>query len=270
MFADTNSDGRRGRGEMPVPNRPIWIDMNRNARLDRGEPSARTRVDGTFVVSGIVNGEHLLRVSLLAGWWRTFPARGAHTVTIRAGAPRVLGKDFAITDRVMLRGSIFDDRNGSRRFDAGDVPMRGGWVYIDADRDGKFDAGELRSGTDVNGSWPGRAFPRHAHDPPGAERRVATRDASCADDHHRPGALAHNHALRAAAPDVRQAKAKMRIGLGRVGTSWEKCSTRQPLALIHWGKASPVCRPGSESSTRPPGWRCSRQNASRNGHCTRW
>lgn len=52
-------------------------------------------------------------------------------------------------------------------------------------------------------------------------------------------------------------------GTGRVSTGRFSTTSFHPAASAHGRNSSPVCRPGSPSSTSPPGARCFRKNGSK-------
>ncbi len=84
----------------------------------------------------------MLRVSLPGGYWRTTPANGALTIKTRASSLIAAGKNFGITNRATIGGSVFHDVNFNRRRDGADTQLRNHRVFIDLDGDGRFDATE--------------------------------------------------------------------------------------------------------------------------------
>jgi hypothetical protein len=152
LFEDVNSNGRRDRGERGVASRPVWIDVNRNGRLDRGEPNDRSARDGSYEFASFL-GTHLLRVSAPGGYWRTYPSSGARNVTLTQHGQAAPGKHFGVTNRALVRGSVFADANRNGKFDRGEGPVRNWVVWADKDDDGRLDIGEKSVKTDSRGLW---------------------------------------------------------------------------------------------------------------------
>ncbi len=91
VYSDTNRDGQRyesaGLAEPGLANRTVFVDVNRNAQLDPGEPSTVTESDGTFIIDNAPAGLHSLRVVADADWTAT--TSSAVDVTIGATVANV-------------------------------------------------------------------------------------------------------------------------------------------------------------------------------------
>src|SRR4029450_128193 len=59
-FNDLDGDGVRDAGEPGLPGWPISADLNRNGRLDAGEPSTVTGAGGSYTLT-VPSGTHPLR-----------------------------------------------------------------------------------------------------------------------------------------------------------------------------------------------------------------
>jgi hypothetical protein len=130
----------------------VWIDVNRNGKLDRGEPSTRTARDGSYELASFL-GPQLVRVSAPGGYWRTSPAGGARTITLAHHAQVAPRKDFGVTNRAVVSGSVFADANRNGKFERGEGPVRDWVIWIAKDDDGRLDTGEQRVKTDIRGLW---------------------------------------------------------------------------------------------------------------------
>jgi hypothetical protein len=130
----------------------VWIDVNRNGRLDRGEPNDRSARDGSYEFASFL-GTHLLRVSAPGGYWRTYPSSGARNVTLARHGQAAPGKHFGVTNRALVGGSVFADANRNGKFERGEGPVRNWVVWVDKDDDGRLDVGEKTARTDSRGLW---------------------------------------------------------------------------------------------------------------------
>ena len=139
---------------MSLSGRLVWIDANANGRRDAAERSARTGLSGRFRITGVPLGSNLLRISTPSGWYRTNPTRGAHNVVLTYDG-QAQTRSFGMTDRIIVRGSVFEDRNRNGVFDTilDRIPSTRFWVFADSDGDGRFDTGETLVRADARGQW---------------------------------------------------------------------------------------------------------------------
>jgi hypothetical protein len=94
-FNDANANGAKDQGEAGIAGVTIYVDLNDNAVLDPGEPSAVTDANGNYTIStvGITDGTYSLREVLPAGQTCSFPSPCVHSITIGPG-PALTGLDF--------------------------------------------------------------------------------------------------------------------------------------------------------------------------------
>ena len=152
VFKDANSNGALDSAETGIAGRTIFIDANKNGKLDTGETKATTSANGSFSFSALAAGTYRITDVLPAGWRRTAPTVGYFDVTVAAGQI-VTGKNFAETQNVLISGSIFNDANGNAKQDTGEKGIAGRTVYIDKNKNGKFDVGEPSTVTASDGSY---------------------------------------------------------------------------------------------------------------------
>ena len=84
------------------------------------EPSTISAADGTYTLSNVPAGDHVIREIVQPGWSYTAPAGNAHAVTVAPGEV-VTGRNFGNTNRVIptaivgravfYNNSLFDGRN---------------------------------------------------------------------------------------------------------------------------------------------------------------
>jgi subtilisin-like proprotein convertase family protein len=121
------------------------------------EPSAVTDAAGVYGLA-LAAGSHAMRVVMPGGYVHTAPAAGVSVVSYGAGGngfgQAVGGVDFGVRrPPVNISGQLYNDSNTNRVRDAGERPLAGFTVYIDADNDGKLDAGEITATTDAGGGY---------------------------------------------------------------------------------------------------------------------
>ncbi len=152
-FDDANANGRRDPGEAGAAGRAVYLDSNNNGSLDTGEPQQVTDSNGAYFLGGLAAGTYRVRQVVPAGYSATAPAGGVYAVTLAAGQ-NAGGLNFGTR---ALPGSIsgtkWNDLNGDGVREAGE-PGIGGWlIYLDANGDGQFGAGEASRRTAADGSY---------------------------------------------------------------------------------------------------------------------
>jgi uncharacterized delta-60 repeat protein len=158
LFKDTDVDGVKDSGETGLANWKVFLDTDKDGAPDSNEPSVTTDSSGNYKFTNLPAGTYRVREVTSSGWRRTSPSAGYHTVTLSAGQA-VTGKHFGNTQNVLITGTIFSDLDvDGVRDPATDTkpaePGLSGWkVFIDADKDGIFDAGEKTATTNSAGAY---------------------------------------------------------------------------------------------------------------------
>jgi uncharacterized protein (TIGR03437 family) len=158
-FLDKDGNGKRDdpTAEPGLPGWTIYIDVNRNGRLDPGEPSAVTDAQGNYCIENIgplnPNGPRtfIIREVLQPGWCQTLPAppNDFYENPIQSGL-EVLGADFGNFKKVKLSGMKFDDKNGNGKKDTGETGLQGWTIQLDLDNNGSIDKTAV---TDASGNY---------------------------------------------------------------------------------------------------------------------
>ena len=166
-WLDRNGDGDRDRGEPGLAGVTVYLDLNENNHLDRGEPQTRTQRDdpntdfdetGLYRFDDLRPGSYAVREVVPDGSMQTYPRlilidplppigplpNGAsHFVDVRPGEV-VDGVDFG--NRPVRPGSIHGikwlDRNGNGERDRGEPGLPGVTIYADRNFNGRLDRGE--------------------------------------------------------------------------------------------------------------------------------
>ncbi len=94
-FADVNGNGFADPGEAGIAGSVVYIDLDRDGRVDIGEPRAVTDANGNYTLNfqGLPAGTYQVRQVVGAGFQATAPAGGFYTVNYDGINPPV-GLDF--------------------------------------------------------------------------------------------------------------------------------------------------------------------------------
>jgi hypothetical protein len=169
LFNDLDGDGVRGDNEPPLAGRVVYKEGTIfDDVLDPGDPSRVTDAEGVARFDGLPPGAAFFRTILPPGWSETslsndVPVNGG---VLSGGTLGLSMGAWQPPDTVAITGTVYEDANANRRRDPGE-PGVGGWtVYLDADHDGAFDAGETSATTFAGGEYflrapaPGRNYVR--------------------------------------------------------------------------------------------------------------
>jgi hypothetical protein len=83
VFNDANSDGKRETTELGLGLWKVYLDLNKNGKLDTGDVSATTDINGKFSFAKLAAGTYELRIVPVTGDTATTPT--LITVTLAAG-----------------------------------------------------------------------------------------------------------------------------------------------------------------------------------------
>ena len=156
---DANGNGEFDEDESGLAGWTIYIDENRNGQFDANELSTVTDAFGSYSFFGLQGGEYIVSEVVQQGWRQTFPGNFSnpplsHRITFE-GPSSIDGVNFG-NQRVpggSIHGNKWNDINGNREYDE-DEPGLAGWtIYIDENRNGQLDAGELSTVTDALGRY---------------------------------------------------------------------------------------------------------------------
>ncbi|MFV2065405.1 MAG: SdrD B-like domain-containing protein, partial [Pirellulales bacterium] len=147
-WRDDNADGQQGQGEPGLGGVTIYSDINGSGQLDAGEPSTITASSGnigTYRLTGLMPGNHIIREMEPDGMLATFPA-APYLVTLASGQ-KIAGIDFGNTGRGSIHGTKYEDLNGNGRRDVDAVGvlepgLPGVTIYADLNGNGQLDSWE--------------------------------------------------------------------------------------------------------------------------------
>jgi hypothetical protein len=151
VYDDLNANAFRNAVDKGLGGRTVYIDKNRNGKLDPGETHTTTSRDGSYQFTGLAAGKYLVR-AIIPTDWRATEAAAGYDMTVTAGQNRA-DKDFGQTTLGLVSGTVFRDTNGNGRQDSSETALAGSIVYLDTNNDGKLDAGDFSMKTDSSGRY---------------------------------------------------------------------------------------------------------------------
>lgn len=150
-YKDKTGNGLTG-DDTPLAGTVIYLDLNNSGALDPSEPSQTTGADGSFAFSDLLPGTYTVREVVPTGFYQTFPTgNGTYSVGVTPGAV-VTGRNFSNAEYGKIKGTKYLDITGNG-LSSDDTGLGGTVIYIDADNDGKKDAGERWTTTASDGSY---------------------------------------------------------------------------------------------------------------------
>jgi len=87
LFEDVNSDGVEEAGEPPLPSWTVFLDTNKNGRLDRGELTTTSDSSGKFKFTSLPFGSYAVAEVVQSGFKQTAPAKNTSVVTVSPAHP---------------------------------------------------------------------------------------------------------------------------------------------------------------------------------------
>jgi hypothetical protein len=151
VFHDMDGDGAREEGD-PILRWTVFADANKNNVLDAGEISTVSNKKGRYSLT-LPAGSYDIRQIPVGNVFRTTnPGLGYHTADLAPG--QSLTKMFGNTQRTLIQGTVFRDRNRDGQFQGSvEVPLAGWIVFVDRDGDGVFDNTEESTTTNSKGKY---------------------------------------------------------------------------------------------------------------------
>lgn len=158
VFTEMDADGRRQAGEAGFASQRVYIDVNFDGKFQSSEPNQLTNSKGEYGFSGLSAGLYRVRVVVPANHRQTSPALAFYDIAAN-GADIHVANDFGLTTTAIVRGTVFNDTNGDGVKQITEQGVAGILVFIDKNRNGKFDSNEKSRLTDASGNWRFRGLP---------------------------------------------------------------------------------------------------------------
>ena len=96
VFDDTDADGIRQLSENPLAGETVYLDLNGNAQLDAGEPTAVSTSTG-YTFAGVNTGTYTVRLQTPTGGRRTTTPGAAAQVAVTEGNTTIVTTAFGVT-----------------------------------------------------------------------------------------------------------------------------------------------------------------------------
>ncbi len=162
VFADGNGDGTEDGTDAGLSGVTVYVDANGNGADDDGL-SAVTAADGTYTIADVPAGSAVVvRDVLPTGATQSVPTAASYTVAVTAGAAAAVGPfgvyappgpitGTPVTVPAATTGTI----TGTADLDTGgtDAPRPGATLYLDANGNGRLDAGEVTATAAADGTY---------------------------------------------------------------------------------------------------------------------
>jgi hypothetical protein len=140
MFDDVNKNSYHDAYDAPVRGRRVFFDLDLDGRFDAGEPSTTTDELGRYAFTALRAGGYNVAAEPPSGY-REINPQPSHWVSLLSRQKETLS--FLLTTRPLVRGDVFEDRNGNRLRESATEPRLAGWqVYADLNDNEKFDDDE--------------------------------------------------------------------------------------------------------------------------------
>ena len=154
-YNDFNRDGLRDPLEPGLPGFTIYLDQNNNGQLDPNELSSISVDDGSFSFTNLpLNEIYTLREIQQPGFVQTIP--DPTFISLSPEEPTVSGFLFGSTATGPggnISGVLFKDLNINGARDSNEPVISGYEVFLDGNRNGILDEGEITSITDQFGFY---------------------------------------------------------------------------------------------------------------------
>jgi len=142
-FEDLDSDGVKDAGE---PGLDGWTIELVDPSTSRVIDTAVTLEGGFYTFANLAPGDYELHELLQDGWVQTYPEANLHSLTLACGE-EITDKDFGNARASTISGQKFEDLDGDRVKDAGELGLDG-WIVelVDADTGELFDSQSTSGG----------------------------------------------------------------------------------------------------------------------------
>jgi hypothetical protein len=155
-YEDVDADGTYNAGDKPLAGVTVFVDLDRNGKLDDGEPNQVTVDDGTYLFRTLRPGTYEVREITPEGFLgqMSMPKEGFNLVQVVAGH-RSRFVDFGNLRPGTVSGVVFNDVNGDGMQGRSEIGgVAGALVYVDLDRNGFRGPGEpFAVSTAPAGEW---------------------------------------------------------------------------------------------------------------------
>lgn len=158
-FDDRNANGRQDTGDAGLAGDKVFLDMNANGTRDRREPTVVTAADGSYTFTGLPAGVFRVRREVVAGYRITTEPTATK---LRKGNLSAEGVSLGVAKTATtpapakgasISGHAFADSDKNGRQNGTEPDAAGKLIFLDANANGRADAGETQTSTDSNGDF---------------------------------------------------------------------------------------------------------------------
>jgi subtilisin family serine protease len=151
VYHDANGDTIKESTEKQALVATVFLDLNNNAALDAGEPTALSnKRSGVFTFANVAPGTYAVRQIAPRKTRQTYP-RKFFSVSVSAGKTSS-GLLFGDTYMAFISGVVFNDANSNGVQNAGEAGIANRRVFLDANGNGRLDSGETSVLSDAGGN----------------------------------------------------------------------------------------------------------------------
>lgn len=171
LFNDSNANGSQDASETRTGTRTVFVDTNRNKKLDAGEISMSSDAQGVFKFSGLAAGTYYVSRVFPSGWRMSNNTDGYLTVTVGIGQAYTQA-NIGTTDKpagwtppptdpntpvdprtASISGFLWNDDDADGTVDSSESRTGSRTVFIDTNRNGKLDSGEVSTKSNAAGEY---------------------------------------------------------------------------------------------------------------------
>lgn len=159
-FNDLNGNGIWEAGEPNLPGWELYIDLNHDGVYQVAEPNVVTDPNGIYLFENLdAPATYTIREIMKNGWNQTLPGASQGYQYVLSVDPNTLytGFDFGNTTQPLFTATItgkkFHDLNGNSALDPGEPGLSSKRIYIDANGNDTYDAGEISAQTNASGDY---------------------------------------------------------------------------------------------------------------------
>jgi len=149
-YNDVTGNGVKDSGDSGLSGWTIFLDTNKNGVLDAGEVSTTTDANGNYTFSNLSAGTYTVREVQKGGWTQTSTNPVDQVVN---NGDQKTGVNFGNFQLATVSGTKFYDINANGVRDPGELGLSGWTIYLDANNNGAFDAGDSTRVTDASGNY---------------------------------------------------------------------------------------------------------------------
>jgi uncharacterized protein (DUF2141 family) len=146
-------------GAGPLQGVTVYADANNNGLPDASETKTATDASGNYTLSGLKAGSYIVRQILPASFKQISPGNGfGNHLTIAAGQTLNNANFVDTTGPASVSGTVSGTILGPAAAGLSNVI-----VYADVNNNGKLDANEVKTSTDINGGYVLSSLPAGAY-----------------------------------------------------------------------------------------------------------